>query len=92
MKLIKFTPSRSDGAILGEAEIIVNVPTHILCNIVKTKTGTMFASMPSNKYTNKDGEIKYKQLVFFDKEIAEKVNKEIVAAYNDKDVNLENPF
>lgn len=92
MKLVKFTPSKGEGAILGEAEVVVNVPVHILCNIVKTKNGSLFASMPSNKYTNKDGETKYKQLVFFDKEISERINKEIVDAYNQSLNNEGAPF
>jgi DNA-binding cell septation regulator SpoVG len=82
MKVIEFKPSRGEGSILGEVCVYFpGLKMKLYYNIIRNKTnGSLFASMPSKQYKVGE-EVKYFQLVKFDKEISEQVNKEIVKQY-----------
>lgn len=83
MEIINYTPSKKDGNLVGyaavrfpESKLVVEVA--IMKN---SKTGSLFASLPSRKYVGVDGSDKYAYQVRFDKDVYEQKQKEIIDAF-----------
>jgi hypothetical protein len=82
MKILKVTPSRTPNSpMLAEIEFLLEKPIHLICNLVRTKEGKHFISLPSRKYQNKSGENVYIKLAFFNEDIARQVNHEMLKCY-----------
>jgi DNA-binding cell septation regulator SpoVG len=79
---IKLYPVTKTGSVIkANGSFVYNGTVRISCSVVLGKNG-LFVSLPREKYTDKEGNEKWADKVFFtDETVRKELNESVVAAY-----------